>query len=76
MKIHAITGVRMMSEQTQIIRAKALAKTMGVSTTTLWRWRQQGVIPQPMLIGSRVVGWDKKSIDEWIENLKQSQEIK
>lgn len=60
-----------MNAKTQIIRPKALAKQLDISVTTLWRWRLQGVIPQPVVLGSRIIGWDQSTIDEWLQKLKE-----
>lgn len=59
-----------MNSKTQIIRPKALAKQLDISVTTLWRWRLQGIIPQPVVLGSRIIGWDQVTIDEWLQALK------
>ena len=59
-----------MNSKTQIIRPKALAKQLDISVTTLWRWRLQGTIPQPVVLGSRIIGWDQVTIDEWLQALK------
>jgi prophage regulatory protein len=60
-----------MNSKTQIIRPKALAKQLDISVTTLWRWRLQGVIPQPVVLGSRIIGWDQSTIDDWLQKLKE-----
>ncbi|MFG0872560.1 helix-turn-helix transcriptional regulator [Aeromonas media] len=54
-----------------IIRPTQLAEELGVSTTTLWRWRQQGIIPQPLSLGPRLVGWDRSVINQWLESQKK-----
>ncbi|MNY36962.1 Prophage CP4-57 regulatory protein (AlpA) [compost metagenome] len=54
-----------------IIRPTQLAEELGVSTTTLWRWRQQGVLPQPISLGPRLVGWDRSVINRWLESQKK-----
>lgn len=60
-----------MSTKTQIIRPAELARQLNVSLTTIWRWRLQGIIPQPVLLGSRIIGWDQDTIDEWLQALKE-----
>ncbi len=60
-----------MSTKTQIIRPAELARQLNVSLTTIWRWRLQGIIPQPVLLGSRIIGWDQATIDEWLQALKE-----
>lgn len=60
-----------MNAKTQIIRPKSLAKQLDISVTTLWRWRLQGIIPQPVVLGSRIIGWDQATIDDWLKHLKE-----
>ncbi|WP_353851752.1 helix-turn-helix transcriptional regulator [Aeromonas rivipollensis] len=54
-----------------IIRPSQLARELGVSMTTLWRWRHQGVFPQPILLGPRLVGWERSVINQWLESKKK-----
>jgi predicted DNA-binding transcriptional regulator AlpA len=51
----------------ELIRAKQLAKLLGISITTIWRMRRNEQIPQPMRLGSRMIAWDRAVIEQWIE---------
>jgi predicted DNA-binding transcriptional regulator AlpA len=51
-----------------VYRPAQLAKKLGVSTCTLWRWRRDGYLPEPSKLGPKLVFWDVKVIDEWIQN--------
>ncbi|WP_421254554.1 helix-turn-helix transcriptional regulator [Aeromonas sp. 600948] len=53
-----------------IIRPAQLALELGVSKTTLWRWRNEGVLPHPINLGPRLVGWERTVINQWIESRK------
>lgn len=57
-----------------IIRPAALATELGVSTTTLWRWRHQGILPQPINLGPRLVGWERAKINDWVQSQKFGEE--
>lgn len=57
-------------KQSLIIRPDQLAEALGVSRTTLWRWRNQGIIPHPINLGPRLVGWEISVINQWIESKK------
>lgn len=57
-----------MSNKSLIIRYGDLAKELGVSTSTIWRWRQSGEIPHPISLGPRIVGWERAVIDQWLES--------
>ncbi|OOF04375.1 helix-turn-helix transcriptional regulator [Salinivibrio costicola] len=49
------------------IRQEQLAKEMGVSVSTLWRWRRDGKMPPVVALSSRVVGWQRKDIEQWLK---------
>lgn len=55
-----------------IIRPKQLAEILGVSVVTLWRWRQAKIIPEPILLGVRFVGWKESTIIEWLKDRENS----
>lgn len=48
---------------------------VGVSDTTIWRWRRAGLFPEPRsVLGSSVKGWTATTINEWIvENFGDEQ---
>ena len=49
----------------RIMRANELAKLLGVSRVTVWRWEREGRIPKKRQLGPNVVGWLESEIDEW-----------
>lgn len=49
------------------VRQEQLAKEIGVSVSTLWRWRRDGKMPPVVTLSSRVVGWQRKDIERWLE---------
>ncbi len=63
-----------MSESTseeRIIRATEVCRRLGISQTTLWRWRREGVFPDPKTIkGTSLQGWLESEFARWVsENL-------
>ena len=54
----------------QIIRTDQLSQELGISRTTLWRWRSQGILPQPVKLGPRLVVWYRTDINRWLESNK------
>ncbi|ELA9722117.1 helix-turn-helix domain-containing protein [Vibrio cholerae] len=55
------------------VRQEQLAKEIGVSVSTLWRWRRDGKMPPVVTLSSRVVGlvgWQRKDIERWLEEQK------
>jgi prophage regulatory protein len=56
------------TETPKFIRPHQLAKMLGVSTVTLWRWRKERILPEPLSIGPRFIGWPSSIIDQWIND--------
>ncbi|WP_158008539.1 AlpA family phage regulatory protein [Vibrio cyclitrophicus] len=50
------------------IRANELSEALGISLSTLWRYRKSGVIPAPISLGPRIVGWRTSDIQNWLNN--------
>lgn len=42
-----------------------LARRLGVSRSTIYRLRDQGALPAPLVIGG-TLRWDPRIIEEWI----------
>ncbi len=53
-----------------IIRPSELSSILSVSTVTLWRMEQDGLLPNKIQISDRAVGWLRKDIEEWLFNRK------
>jgi predicted DNA-binding transcriptional regulator AlpA len=54
-----------LSDNFTIIRRKALAQALGVSTVTLWRMRDE--LPPQVQISKGISGWRQSDIHAWIE---------
>lgn len=52
--------------QAKLVDANAIAKMLGVSPRMVWRLRDSGGIPKPVIIG-RLVRWRTEEIEEWIQ---------
>lgn len=50
----------------RIIRLAELTEILGVSPSTVWRWRKSGVFPKPVSLGPKLVGWPSGIVSEWI----------
>lgn len=42
----------------KLVSDVTLAKHLGVSRNTVWRWVREGLIPEPYRIGNKVSRWD------------------
>jgi len=55
--------------QIKILRIKQVVEKTGLSKRTIYRWISQGRFPEQISLGnSRIVGWNEKIIDRWINN--------
>jgi predicted DNA-binding transcriptional regulator AlpA len=57
----------MNSQNLKHLRAKELADLLSINPSTLWRWRQKNILPQPVEIGPNVVAWSHESIQQWLK---------
>ena len=51
------------------IRVKEVAKRLGVSKSTVWRWVDQKKLPTPLRPTKRVTLWREDDITEAVETL-------
>jgi len=65
----------MENKDKKIIRRSKLAEIFGVSETTIWRWQRDGVIPQPIRLGPRMIGWLSSDISEFLEQINGKGEL-
>ena len=50
-----------------LLNVKELADALGVSERLVWRLRREGQLPPPIRLGSRVIRWDRRAIEKWID---------
>ena len=53
----------------QILRTRQVMELLGVGRTTLWRWSRKGIIPKPVRLGPRAVGWRADELQDWLDRL-------
>ena len=53
---------------TQILRPRETAAMIGVTRSTLCRWRSDGKFPPPLQLGPAAVGWTTETIEQWIKD--------
>lgn len=64
-----VTNKKIFSPEEQLLRAWDVAKLLGVSIPTVWRWTREGKLPQPMKITQRITVWRKTEIIPCVEAL-------
>ena len=55
------------SDTFQFVRASALADILGVSKSTIWRWRTEGRLPDPFRRSNRVTVWNLEDVLAFVE---------
>lgn len=60
-----------MTKRTNLISPRLLASSLGIPMATLWRLTLNGVIPRPIFLNSRIMGWDRRAIDSWLSRVNQ-----
>ena len=53
------------------VRASALAKILGVSKSTIWRWQTEGNLPEPIHLSTRVTVWVLDEIFAFIQKKRE-----
>lgn len=52
-----------------LVTKSELAKLLGVSTRTIYRWWNSGYLPEPSkTVSGRCVGWVSTQIERWLKD--------
>jgi predicted DNA-binding transcriptional regulator AlpA len=54
-----------MPDDLKLLSQRDLAAMLGVSVSTIRRWRDRGIVPNPIYKTSRSVFWTQQQIAEW-----------
>ena len=54
----------------KILRIEDLKLMLGVSNSTIWRWRKSGNFPTHIKLGDRLIGFKESDINEWLDSQK------
>ena len=49
-----------------IQRPKQLRKFLGISESTYYRMKRQGVFPEPVVLSARIYGFRSEDIEQWL----------
>ncbi|MEI6668861.1 MAG: AlpA family phage regulatory protein [Acidobacteriota bacterium] len=50
----------------RFISPRELTSRLGLSTTTLWRLRRSGAMPEPVQLSANRIGWSERAIVAWV----------
>ena len=65
-----------MQKISKLITKKEVARILGVSSSTVFRWSNIGHLPKPFTLGPNRTVWDLNELNEWIENRKKHRGFK
>ncbi|MCG2589513.1 helix-turn-helix transcriptional regulator [Rhodohalobacter sulfatireducens] len=60
------TQTQTSTSQKEIIRPKELGEMLSLSISTIYKMYNEGQLPLKVKISSRVVGWLRSDIEEWL----------
>ncbi len=52
----------------RILRRHEVEKLTGLSRSTIYLRMSQGTFPKSVPLGGRLIGWDSRSIENWIND--------
>ncbi|MFF0243970.1 helix-turn-helix transcriptional regulator [Streptosporangium sandarakinum] len=55
-----------------LLRRRDVAHICGVGVRTLERWAKQGIGPQPLKMGPRLVRYRRGDVERWLSNCLRS----
>jgi predicted DNA-binding transcriptional regulator AlpA len=55
--------------QSRFYSLQEVMTILEVSESTVLRWRNEKLMPQPTKIGRRILGWNSEKFDTWIQAL-------
>ena len=54
-----------------LLRPHDLAELLGISISTLYRLERQGTLPPKVRMSSRVSGWRRADVEEWLRGREE-----
>jgi len=55
-------------QSSRIVTIGELSKILSKSRTSIWRWERAGILPRPIKVAGRTLGWRESTITEWLDN--------
>jgi len=50
----------------RMLSVAQLAKLLGTSEATIWRWSREGTMPAALKLGKKLTRWDSTAIEAWL----------
>jgi len=61
-----------MPDEAELLDVKSVARLLSCSQRTVWRLRDRGAIPAPIILSSGVVRWRLATLLRWLDELQPS----
>jgi len=58
----------MLLQSNRIVSINELSRLLSKSRVSIWRWERAGILPRPIKIAGRTLGWKESTIIEWLDN--------
>ena len=55
------------SQSNRIVSIIELSELLSKSRVSIWRWERDGILPKPIKVQGRTLGWRESTILEWLE---------
>jgi prophage regulatory protein len=55
-------------QSSRIVTIGELSKILSKSRTSIWRWSKNNVLPKPLMVNGKTLGWKESTILEWLDN--------
>lgn len=55
------------TQSNRIVSISELSQLLSKSRISLWRWQRDGILPKPIKVQGRTIGWRESTILEWLE---------
>lgn len=55
------------TQSNRIISIIELSQLLSKSRVSIWRWERDGILPKPIKVQGRTIGWRESIILEWLE---------
>jgi len=61
-----------MSSEQLLLDVRAVAELLGCSPRTVWRLRDRGAIPAPIILARGIIRWRREALLQWLDELQPS----
>jgi prophage regulatory protein len=56
------------TQSNRILSISALSSLLDKSRVSIWRWTKSGILPKPIMINGKTLGWKESVISQWLDD--------